>query len=309
MIPKRTVYLILPTSLGFFLALGINLLNFDKQQSAIAQTLPCDAVTTVSPPFPITTVEETNVRPGRSTSSGLVRRLPANRTLYIDVWGYGEVIMDRGYNPPRPDARWYKLQNENGWVASAVVKGDAPNSSPTCSTGQPALSPNPTSSNPLRGFLHPLKGAGNRPTGHINDPVQKYADDIGTGTQIGLPIYAMRSGKVIAVRQNVADMPTWQNGINNDPFTVNYVLIEHDTDVKHQSGQPYRSFYLHIQKNSVSVKVGDRVTTGQLIARSGHNGASSGPHLHVEVNYSKGSGVFQRQTVPYVWDKPFDYNK
>jgi hypothetical protein len=280
--------------------------NASSQPMLVSQTLPCDALTTVSPPFPITTVEETNVRPGRSTSSGFVRKLPANQTFYIDAWGYGDVIMDEAYKPPRPDARWYKLQNENGWVASAVVKGDAPNSSPTCITGQPALFPNPTLSNPLQGFLHPLKGAGARPTmGH--PAPQQYADDI--GTPIGTDVFAMRGGKVIAVRQDVADMPAGQNGVNNDPFTVNYVLIEHDTDVKHESGQPYRSFYLHIQQNSVSVKVGDRVTTGQLIAKSGHNGASTGPHLHVDVNYSKGSGVFQRQTVPYVWDKPFDYNK
>ena len=153
-----------------------------------------------------------------------------------------------------------------------------------------------------------MNGSGNRPTGHT-DSVQMYADDIGTNNNIGLPVYAMRSGKVIKVRQDVADMPYSQNGLNNDPFTVNYVLIEHDTDVKHKSGQPYRSFYMHIQRNSVVVKEGDRVTAGQLIAKSGHNGRSSGPHLHVDVNYSTGSGVFQRQTVPYVWDKPFDYNK
>jgi hypothetical protein len=309
MISKRAVFLISASILGLFPALSLNLLNVGKQQTAIAQTLPCDAVTTVS--FTArTTASGARVRSDRSLNpNNFLRWLPANQTFRFDAWGYGDEVMDTGYSPPRPDRRWYKLQGENGWVASAVLIGDAPNSSPTCNTGQPSLFPNPTSSNPLRGFLHPLKGAGNRPTGHNNDPVQKYADDIGTGTQIGLPIYAMRSGKVIAVRQDVVDMPTWQNGINNDPFTVNYVLIEHDTDVKHQSGQPYRSFYLHIQKNSVSVKVGDQVTTGQLIARSGHNGASSGPHLHVEVNYSKGSGVFQRQTVPYVWDKPFDYNK
>ena len=306
MISKRKVYLILAAVLGFLFALGMNLLNVDQQQSAIAQTLPCDAVTTVSPPFTARTVVETNVRSGRSTSSSLVKKLPPNQTFYFDAWGYGDIVMDTGYNPPRPDARWYKLQNENGWVASAVVSGNAPNSSPTCSTGQPALFPNPTSSNPLRGFLHPLKGAGNRPTmGHPTP--QQYADDI--GTPIGTDAFAMRGGKVIKVRQDVADMPAGQNGVNNDPFTVNYVLIEHDADVFHQSGKPYRSLYLHIKQNSVVVREGDRVAVGQLIAKSGHNGASSGPHLHVDVSYPTGSGVFQRQTVPYVWDKPFDYNK
>jgi murein DD-endopeptidase MepM/ murein hydrolase activator NlpD len=135
MFSKRKVYLILSAALGFFLASNVNLLNVGKQQPAIAQTLPCDTVTTVSPAFTAKTVVETNVRSGRSISSDLVKKLPANQTFYFDAWGYGDEVMDTGYNPPRPDRRWYKLQGENGWVASAVLIGNAPNSSPTCSGG------------------------------------------------------------------------------------------------------------------------------------------------------------------------------
>jgi murein DD-endopeptidase MepM/ murein hydrolase activator NlpD len=134
MISKRTVSLIVASILGFFPALGMNLLNVDKQQTAIAQTLPCDAVTTVS--FTAkTTSSGANVRSGRSLSASILKRLPANQTFRFDVWGYGDEVMDTGYSPPRPDRRWYKLQGENGWIASAVLIGDAPNSSPTCSSG------------------------------------------------------------------------------------------------------------------------------------------------------------------------------
>src|SRR6185436_17466929 len=38
--------------------------------------------------------------------------------------------------------------------------------------------------------------------------------------------------------------------------------------------------YLHVRKDGVVVKVGDKVERGDLIAYSGNVGASSGPHLH-----------------------------
>lgn len=165
---------------------------------------------------------------------------------------------------------------------------------------------NPTSANPLQGFQHPLQGEGSY-NGLSHSDTQLYADDI--AAPLGKAIYAMRSGTVKEVQQNIDDLPIGKSGSEANQFDVNYIQIEHDTDVKHQSGKPYRSFYLHIKKNSATVNVGDRVTTGQKIAEVGHNGWSSGPHLHVEVNYSTGLGVFKRQTVPYIWNKPFDYNK
>jgi len=183
----------------------------------------------------------------------------------------------------------------------------------TPTNNQPALFANPISTNPLRGFLHPLNGLGNRPpTGHPRDSIQRYADDIGVGQSIGiLPIYAMRSGRVIAIKQDVQDLPPeWDNRNTPNPFIVNYIVIEHDQDVGHNSGKYYRSLYMHIQQNSARVIVGQRVQAGQLIAATGHNGASSGPHLHVEVNYPTGSDPLRnRQTVPYVWNPPYDYNK
>ncbi len=38
--------------------------------------------------------------------------------------------------------------------------------------------------------------------------------------------------------------------------------------------------YYHLQKNSVTVKVGDRIEAGHRIGRVGSSGISSGPHLH-----------------------------
>ncbi|SHO80640.1 Membrane proteins related to metalloendopeptidases [hydrothermal vent metagenome] len=51
--------------------------------------------------------------------------------------------------------------------------------------------------------------------------------------------------------------------------------------IKHSYG--FRSAYAHL--NSIDVKVGDYVLKGQVVARSGNTGRSTGPHLHYEVRY------------------------
>lgn len=183
----------------------------------------------------------------------------------------------------------------------------------TPTNNQAALFANPTSSTPLRGFEHPLKGAGAYYShfGRGDRSIQKFADDIGAG--IGTAIYAMRSGKVIAIKQDVPDMN--KPAYSNNQYNVNYIVIEHDRDVRHKSGNYYRSFYMHIQQNSARVIVGQRVEAGQRIASTGYNGWAEGAHLHVEVNYPTGKDdtvynlINNRQTVPYVWNPPLDYNK
>jgi murein DD-endopeptidase len=60
------------------------------------------------------------------------------------------------------------------------------------------------------------------------------------------------------------------------------------------------AFYEHLQRGSVTVKVGERVTRGQVIARLGSSGSSSiGPHLHFHV--SDASATLAAEGVPFVF--------
>jgi hypothetical protein len=161
-----------------------------------------------------------------------------------------------------------------------------------------SLFANPTSANPLKGFKDPLDGNGSYSATH--PAPQQYADDL--GTPVGTAVKVMRSGRIIEIKQDVPDTLSGPAGGPSNQLNVNYVLIEHDQDGKHSSGKFYRSLYLHLQRNSVRFRVGDRVYPGDVLANSGNNGWTTGPHLHIDVNYSTGSYWYQRQTVPYIWE-------
>ncbi len=79
----------------------------------------------------------------------------------------------------------------------------------------------------------------------------------------GTPVYATADGVV-----------EWA-GYHKSSGLGNLVILHH----------PYgfNSFYGHLQ--DFTVKAGDFVRKGDMIARSGSTGLSSGPHLHYEVRY------------------------
>jgi murein DD-endopeptidase MepM/ murein hydrolase activator NlpD len=88
---------------------------------------------------------------------------------------------------------------------------------------------------------------------------------------INSSIYAVRSGVVIkVVEHNTKTCYKKECSKYN-----NEVLIYHKDGTF--------SSYVHINTNGVLVKVGDEIIEGQLIAKSGNIGWSSGPHLHFVV--------------------------
>jgi murein DD-endopeptidase MepM/ murein hydrolase activator NlpD len=70
-------------------------------------------------------------------------------------------------------------------------------------------------------------------------------------------------------------------GAGDGPAYGNAIVIEHSNGTYSQ--------YAHLSR--VEVSVGDKVTTGDRIARSGNTGNTSGPHLHFEIRTTPDYGT------------------
>lgn len=111
-----------------------------------------------------------------------------------------------------------------------------------------------------------------QPTGeyaHANSPVSKYAVDI--ICPVDTPVFASCSGTVIVVWDGYTEWGLDKALANK----VNVVGMEHEDGTYAE--------YLHLGVGKISVKVGDKITAGQKIARTGLSGYMSEPHLHFNV--------------------------
>jgi surface antigen len=83
----------------------------------------------VSPPFSGQAAPSgVNIRSAPSLSAAIVGRLEPNQSVSFDAWTYSDVVTDIWLGTP--DARWFRLSDGRGWIASAVINGNPPNSSP-----------------------------------------------------------------------------------------------------------------------------------------------------------------------------------
>ena len=99
--------------------------------------------------------------------------------------------------------------------------------------------------------------------GYRRDPFNrsiKYHHGIDFSGPIGAPIYSTGDGVVVECGYSFF-------GYGNQ------IVIDH--------GFGYKTRYAHLHK--ISVKEGQKVTRGQIIATLGNTGRSTGPHLHYEV--------------------------
>jgi murein DD-endopeptidase MepM/ murein hydrolase activator NlpD len=123
----------------------------------------------------------------------------------------------------------------------------------------------------------PVRGSVNSEFGRRPSPWTQsleFHSGIDIRAQIGTPVHAPAAGTVVVAG------PAQEFG--------NAVILDH--------GQNIRTLYGHLSR--VSVRVGQKVERGTLLALSGNTGRSSGPHLHYEI-YVKGQSVNPRA---YLWD-------
>ncbi|MDQ6951226.1 MAG: M23 family metallopeptidase [Mariprofundales bacterium] len=85
-------------------------------------------------------------------------------------------------------------------------------------------------------------------------------DGIDIGVKIGTPVTAAAAGTVVYSDHRLTGYG-------------NLIIIRHSRDLF--------TAYAHNQRNLV--RRGDRVRSGQIIAKVGSTGHSTGPHLHFEV--------------------------
>ncbi|XZO01584.1 MAG: peptidoglycan DD-metalloendopeptidase family protein [Microcoleus sp.] len=171
----------------------------------------------------------------------------------------------------------------------------------------PGLFSNPSPSNPLRGFAHPLGQSQPSPIAignHSPSFGQQYAIDL--GTNFGAQVYSMRSGTVVDWSDSTPDKNPNLRSIDDGKqgTTANYLVVKLDDNDGVDDG--YRTMYLHLQQGSIPSKfkrVGARVETNEPIGKVGYNGISQGVHLHAEVNKLNGnpSNMWQRQTMAFQW--------
>jgi hypothetical protein len=115
----------------------------------------------------------------------------------------------------------------------------------------------------------------------------------------GQAVYAVFKGRVVSTRDGRPDnVPgfypdfTPPADLSLETATGNLIIVD--------VGDGQFAHYYHLQPGSLQVKPGDKVASGQPLARIGTSGDSNVPHLHFEVTTSPKQ--FIGEGVPYVID-------
>lgn len=131
----------------------------------------------------------------------------------------------------------------------------------------------------------------------------------------GKAVYAPFTAEVVTVEDSIADGKTasWLNdqtsAIRNSLFfspkkdglksiAGNYVILKRKDNVY--------AVFAHLQKDSITVNIGDKIQKGQFIGKVGHSGNSTEPHLHFHLMNSFNPEI--AQGLPFVFKQYEKYN-
>jgi hypothetical protein len=109
----------------------------------------------------------------------------------------------------------------------------------------------------------------------------------------GDEIYSVADGMVVEIADGLPEQVPGKlpEGATIQMAAGNYVVVN--------IGEGRFAFYAHLQPGSLRVKVGDKVTTGQVLGLLGNSGNTDGPHLHFHVMDSPSPLV--SNGLPYVF--------
>lgn len=114
----------------------------------------------------------------------------------------------------------------------------------------------------------------------LNDKNQLNAgpiDQLSSYAYFGDEIYSVADGMVVGMEDG---LPEQVPGKLPEDATIQMAAGNH---VVVDIGDGRFAFYAHMQPGSVKVKVGDKVTTGQVLGLLGNSGNTDSPHLHFHV--------------------------
>ena len=119
----------------------------------------------------------------------------------------------------------------------------------------------------LSNYTKPVEGKLTNKFGYRKPPIKgasKNHSGIDIAVPVGTPIKAIADGTVVAAREGMRGY-----GIG--------VFIDHGII----NGKHVVSEYGHL--SGYDVKIGDKIKKGQIFAKSGNTGLSTGPHLHLTI--------------------------
>ena len=154
-------------------------------------------------------------------------------------------------------------------------------------------------------------GFGKVCTGYVSAGTWYYPASFGGGRHSGMdiagpngtPVTAPFNG-IVAIAQNITN----KGGLGVSPYTGNNVML-----IGQVNGTTFAIHLLHLQYNSIKVKVGQVVSKGDVIAARGSTGNSSGPHVHIDLynlgNYSvEWAYNYVRSYGSYTFGMPYKAN-
>ncbi|MGK5014734.1 M23 family metallopeptidase [Janthinobacterium sp. HLS12-2] len=126
------------------------------------------------------------------------------------------------------------------------------------------------------------------------------ARDVSSYFAYGKNVLAVADGVIVQARDGMPNnIPRTKDGfapavpITMDTVMGNFIVLA--------LGDGQFAQYVHLQPDSLRVKVGERVKRGQILARVGNSGDARWPHLHFQI--SDNSDILASEGLPYLIDQ------
>lgn len=196
------------------------------------------------------------------------------KNMYIELVGEDEIEDEIEYTSFNSDKYWWPIGSREIVTSNGKIyaSGEPEETSITSTFG-------------YRGAV--VNSSGKKIAGDENHGAIDIANTRGVGVT-----------NIIAAKNGVVVYPTEKSPIdckNGDSRCTgygNYIVIQH-------SDGNY-TLYAHLHENSITVKAGDSVDQGQVIAKMGSSGNSTGSHLHFEVRLGENNSASRVDPLEYV---------